>query len=223
MFKALEDASLDLHSAFLVVQETLRHWAQIVSYISDTGQRQELQNVQGRVSLIILLVPSCLYGLTYTLMVLQGQAFDVQLTGDNNSECRLELFKVIVQDYREALKRSSHPRLDPGFFLYGQMLDFLHRLLRRIVECDTLPDESDWETLLQYDFNLTKFLDVPSFMDKTDFWAKALRVTKLKIDVEREKLKLQKSSETVACSVIGATFNPFLRLDDHTFVILQRS
>ena len=41
VFKALEDASLDLHSAFLVVQEMLSHWAQIVSYISETGQRQE--------------------------------------------------------------------------------------------------------------------------------------------------------------------------------------
>ena len=44
-FKALEDASLDLHSAFLMVQEMLIHWAQIVSFISDTGQRQEFQNV----------------------------------------------------------------------------------------------------------------------------------------------------------------------------------
>ena len=77
-----EDASLDLHFAFLVVQEKLSHWAQIVSYISETGQRQEFQNVQGRVSLIILLGPSCLYGLTYTLVMLQGQVFDVQGTRD---------------------------------------------------------------------------------------------------------------------------------------------
>ena len=72
VFKALEDASLGLHSAFLVVQEMLSHWAQIVSYISETGQRQELQNVHGRVSLVILLVPSCLYGLTCTLVMLPG-------------------------------------------------------------------------------------------------------------------------------------------------------
>ena len=96
VFKALEDASLDLHSAFLVVQEMLSHWAQIVSCISETGQRQEFQNVHGRVSLIILLLTICLYGLTYTLVMLQGQAFDVQLTGDEFFECRLELFKVTV-------------------------------------------------------------------------------------------------------------------------------
>ena len=41
MFKALGEASLDLHSAFLAVQEMPSHWAQIVSYISETGQRQE--------------------------------------------------------------------------------------------------------------------------------------------------------------------------------------
>ena len=27
-------------------------------------------------------MPSCLYGLTCTLVMLQGQAFDVQVTGD---------------------------------------------------------------------------------------------------------------------------------------------
>ena len=209
VFKALEDASLDLHSAILVVQEMLSHWAQTVSYISETGQRQEFQNVHGRVSSVILLLPSCLYGLTCTLVILQGQAFDVQVTEDEFFECRLEIFKVKVQDYREAFKRSSCPRRDQGFFLCGQMLNFLHRLLRRIVERDTLPDESDWEALRQYDFIETKFLDVPSFMEKTEFRAKAMRVAKSEIDVERENSKRQKPSEAVARSVIGATFNPF--------------
>ena len=64
VFRALVEASLDLSSAFLVVQEMLSHWDQILSHISETGQRQEFQNVHGRVSLIILLVPSCLYSLT---------------------------------------------------------------------------------------------------------------------------------------------------------------
>ena len=83
VFKALEDAGLDLHSAFLVVQEMLSHWAQIVSKLSATGQRQELQNVQRRVSLVILLLLNCFCGLIFTLMILHGQAFDVQVTGDD--------------------------------------------------------------------------------------------------------------------------------------------
>ena len=141
--------------------------------------------------------------------MLQCQAFDVQVTGDDFFNCRLELFKVIVQDYREAFKRSSCPRRDQGFFLCGQMLNFLHQLLRRIVERDTLPDEIDWETLRQYDFTGTRLLDVPSFMEKTEFRAKAMRVAKSKIDVEREKSKRQKPSAAVAGFVNGATFDPF--------------
>ena len=166
--------------------------------------------MHGRVSLVILLVPSCLYGLTYTLVMLQGQAFGFQVTADEFFECRLELFKVIVQDYREAFKRSSCLRRDQGFFLCGQMLNFLHRLLRRIMERDTLPDENDWAVLRQYDFIEAKFLDVPSFMEKTNFRAKATRVAKSKIVVERERSKRQKPSAAVAGSVIGATFSPFI-------------
>ena len=142
--------------------------------------------------------------------MLQGKAFDVQVTGDEFCECRFELFKVIVQDYRKAFKRLSCLRRDQGFFLCGQMLNFLHWLLRRIAELEILPDENDWEALRQYDFIETKFLDVPSSMEKTEFRAKALRVAKAKYDVERERSKRQKPSEAVARSVIGATFNPFI-------------
>ena len=101
-------------------------------------------------------------------------------------------------------------RRDQGFFLCGQMLNFLQWLLRRIVERDTLPDESDWETLRQYDFTGTRFLDKPAFMERTEFRARAMRVAKSKTDVEREKSKGQKSSEPVARSVIGAMLNPFI-------------
>ena len=154
----------------------LSHWAQIVSTFSETGQRQENKNVQGRVKLVTMLIPSCLYGLIYVWMLLQGQVFDMQMTGDVFSECRLEWFKVIVQDYREAFKLCSCPRSDQSFlfFLCGHMVDLPHQLLRRNVERDTLPDESDWETLRQYDFTSTKFLDVPVFMVQRmgDKWGK---------------------------------------------------
>ena len=78
------------------------------------------------------------------------------------------------------------------------------------MERDTLPDEKDWEALRQYDFIETRFLVVPFFMEKTEYPAKAMRVAKSKIDVERERSKRQKRSEAVARSVIGATFNPFI-------------
>ena len=76
--QALEDASLDLHSIFLVVHDLLSHWAHFVSYISETDQRQEFQVVQGQVSLFILLVPICLGCLSYALMLLQDQIFKMQ-------------------------------------------------------------------------------------------------------------------------------------------------
>ena len=90
------------------------------------------------------------------------------------------------------------------------MLTFLHRLLRWIVEREILPAENDWEALRQYDFIGTKFLNVPSFMEKTEFRTKTMRVAKSKSDVERERSKRQKPSEAVARSVIGATINPFI-------------
>ena len=143
-------------------------------------------------------------------MMLEGQAFDVEVTGDEFSECRLKLFEVIIQDHREAFKQTSCPKPDHGCFLCGQMLDFLHRLLRRIVERDILRDETDWEALRQYDFTSTEMLDVPTFMEQSDFRAKIMRVAESKINVERKKSKRQKTSEAVECSVIGATFNPFI-------------
>ena len=51
MIQALEESKLDLHSGFLVVQEILTHWPQIIAYISSTGQQQEYQLVHGRVSI----------------------------------------------------------------------------------------------------------------------------------------------------------------------------
>ena len=43
-------SKLDLHTGFLVVQEMLTHWSQILSYVGSTGQQQEYQLVHGRVS-----------------------------------------------------------------------------------------------------------------------------------------------------------------------------
>ena len=88
------------------------------------------------------------------------------MTGDDLFESRLELFKVIMQDYRESLRRSSVVRRDQGFFLCGQMLDFLHRLLRRIVVRDCLPEENDWDALLEFDFTNVQLLSLSQFMEK---------------------------------------------------------
>ena len=52
------------------------------------------------------------------------------------------MFKVILQDYREAFRRAATVKRDQGFFLCGQILDFLHRLLRSIVSRESLPEKT---------------------------------------------------------------------------------
>ena len=105
------------------------------------------------------------------------------MTVDEFLECNLQLFKVIPQDYREVFKPSAVSERDHCFFFNGQKLDFLHRIVQR----SSLPGEKDWEALRDFDFSSVELLDVPSFMDDTEFQAKAMRVAKAKIDVEREK------------------------------------
>ena len=122
-------------------------------------------------------------------------------------ESRLELFKVIMQDYRESFRRSSDVRRDKGFFLCGQMLDFLHRLLKRIVTRDWLLDEDEWDALLEFDSMNVQLLSVSQFMEKTIFRTKAMRAAKGRINVEREKNKNLRT-DVVAGTVMGKMFNP---------------
>ena len=114
-----------------------------------------------------------------------------------------------MQEHREAFKRSTLPSRDQGFFLCGQMCNFLHRLLRRIVSRDCLPSEWDWDALRSFDFAVSELLGIPEFMQKTEFRSKLLKVAKSKIDVERERGKKARS-DTVAKTVMGESFNPFI-------------
>ena len=134
---------------------------------------------------------------------------DSQVTGDPYFEARLELFKVIVQECREAFKHSTVPSRDQGFFLCGQMCDFLHRLLRRVVSRDCVLSEWDWDALRSFEFFMGELLGIPEFMRKTEFRSKVLKVAKSKIDAERERGKKARS-DTVAKTVMGESFNPFI-------------
>ena len=124
-------------------------------------------------------------------------------------ESRLELLKVIMQDYRESFGRSSAVRRDHGFFLCGQKLDFFHRLLRGIVARECLPEQNDWDALLEFDFIIVQLLSVSQFMEKTEFRTKAMRAAKGRINVEREKNKKVRT-DVVASTVMGEMFNPFI-------------
>ena len=89
------------------------------------------------------------------------------------------------------------------------MCEFLDRLIRRIVSRSCLPSEWDWDALRSFDFAVSELLGIPEFMQKTEFRSKVLKVAKSKIDVERERGKKARS-DTVAKTVMGETFNPFI-------------
>ena len=87
------------------------------------------------------------------------------------------------------------------------MLDFLHRLLRRTVARDSLPEEDAWDALLEFDFTNVQLLSVSQFMEKTEFRTKAMRAAKGRINVEKEKSKKMRT-DVVAGAVMGEMFNP---------------
>ena len=101
------------------------------------------------------------------------------------------------------------PTRDQGFFLCGQMCDFLHRLLRGIVPRSCLPAEWDWDALRWFDFAVGELLSIPEFMQKTESEAKILKAARSKIDVERERGKKSKS-DAFAKTVMRESFNPFI-------------
>ena len=114
---------------------------------------------------------------------------------------------MILQDYREAFRRAATVKRDQSFFLCGQMLDFLHRLLRRIVSRESLPEESDWVGLLEFEFIDTQLLSISQFMEKTEFRTKEMRAAKGRKNVERKKSKKSKT-DVIASAVMGDMFNP---------------
>ena len=87
------------------------------------------------------------------------------------------------------------------------MPEFLHRLLRRILTREFLPEKNDWDGLLEFDFTNVQLLSVSQFMEKTEFRTKAVRAAKGWINVEREKNKKVRT-HVVAGTVMAEMFNP---------------
>ena len=114
---------------------------------------------------------------------------------------------MILQDYRESFRRSVTVKRDKGFFFCGQMLDFLHRLLRRMVSRESLPEGNDWDALLGFELIDAQLLSVSQFMEKTEFRTKVMRAAKRSFNVEKEKSNKSKTDVT-ASAVMGDMFNP---------------
>ena len=86
---------------------------------------------------------------------------------------------------------------------------FLCRLLRKIVSRSCSPDECDWDALRPFDFDVGELLSVPEFLQISEFRAKALKVARLKIDVERD-CGNETKSDVVVKTVMGESFNRFI-------------
>ena len=87
------------------------------------------------------------------------------------------------------------------------MLEFLHRLLRRIISRASLPEGNDWDALLGFEFVDAQMWSISQFMEKTDFRAKAMRAAEGVIIVEKEKSR-KSMTHVIACAVMGDMFNP---------------
>ena len=113
----------------------------------------------------------------------------------------------MLQDYRQAFRRTATVKRDQVFFLCGQILDFLHRLMRRIVSRESLPEENDWDALREFEFVDAQLLSVSQFMEKPEFRTRAMRAAKGRINVERERSKKLKV-DVIASADMGDMFNP---------------
>ena len=91
---------------------------------------------------------------------------------------------------------------DKGFILCGQMLVFLHRLLRGIISREILPEENDLDALLGFEFVDAQMLSISEFMEKTEFRTKAMRPAKGRINVQKDKSERSKADE-ISSAVMG--------------------
>ena len=67
------------------------------------------------------------------------------------------------------------------------MVNFWHRLLRRIAQRVSLPGEDEWDSLKCFDFSGKEFFTNEQFLVKRSFKPCALTLVKNQIDVERNE------------------------------------
>ena len=73
--------------------------------------------------------------------------WDGYIMGDDFFVVKLYLFQRFLIDSGESFCSVSDDRPDRRFFLFGQMVTFLHRVLWSTLPRRILPKEDDWDSL----------------------------------------------------------------------------
>ena len=139
----------------------------------------------------------------------QHQGIDSYITDNPFFLSHLEVFQAIMQDFYQNFKVCGANRCDQGFFLFGQLLGFFYRLLRRIISKSNLPAEEEWDSVHCFDFTGFSFLAFAELVKESHFPTAALRV-RASVDVERQKWQGKSNSQVVTASVVKKTLTPFL-------------
>ena len=120
----------------------------------------------------------------------------------------MDLFHNLFSDYLQSFAQLKEQRREQGFLLYGQMVNFLHRLIRRVLQRASLPQEDDRDSIDRSDFVKKELLSNEQFMVKTTVKDRALTVVKAQIDVEKSRKK-SGGSRKAATFVIVEEYTPF--------------
>ena len=104
----------------------------------------------------------------------------------------------------------------PRLLLCGQILDFLHPLLRLVVSRESLPEENGWDALLGFEFIDAQILSVSQFIGKTEIRTKAMRAAKGRINVEKSK---KSKTDKIASDVLGICSILMSTKGEHTYVM----
>ena len=142
--------------------------------------------------------------------LIQPQAIDSYLTGDSCFFPRLEIFRSIMQDYQQIFGVCGTDWRDQGFFVFGKLLNFSYRLLRKIFAKLRLPAIKDWDLIHCFDFTGPSFLSIGDFTKKCLFRTATLRVLELSMDVETERSRKKYSTQIVTTSLVKKTLTLYL-------------
>ena len=153
----------------MLLEEMLIYWAQFRLF-SSTTPRQEFQKPSGRYCVFMKIFWND-YELDWWALFLffSVNYLMVICLGYNYFIAKLDLFEPLKSDYRESFCTIPVDQRDCGFFLYGNLIKSIYRVLRRILPRFYSPKEDDWDSLSFSDFVGKDLLENDHYMKTTGF------------------------------------------------------